>query len=191
MPSTHFWYTVKMQPQTILNFWYKEHGPNDWFSKNDAFDAEIREKFLPIHEAAVRGELRSWREMPQGRLAEILVLDQFSRNIYRNDARSFATDTRALELAEDAIAMGDDLKLSKQERQFLYMPLMHSESKDTHSRALWLFATLLPQFWNAFLYEWKHKRIIDRFGRYPHRNEILGRTSTPEEEEFLKTHPGF
>lgn len=180
-----------MQPETVLDFWFKEHGPKDWFSKNDTFDATIREKFLSTYEAAVRGDLREWRTTPQGRLAEILVLDQFPRNMFRNDAKSFIADKQALELSEEAIAVGDDTRLTKQRRQFFYMPLMHSESKEIHWRALWLFATLLPQHWSAFLYEWKHKRIIDRFGRYPHRNPILGRTSTLEEKEFLKTNPGF
>ena len=180
-----------MQPNDVLNFWFTEHGPKDWFAKSDELDAQIREKFLGTYEAAARGELESWRETSRGRLAEIIVLDQFPRNMFRNDPRSFAEDGRALAAAEEAVASGDNTRLTKQERQFLYMPFMHSESKAVHRRALWLFTTLLPQHWNALVYEWKHKRIIDRFGRYPHRNAVLGRVSTPAEEEFLKTHSGF
>lgn len=178
-----------MIPQDILHFWFKELTPKDWFVKNEELDARMRERFLAVHGAAARGETAAWRETPEGRLAEIIVLDQFSRNMFRGTAEAFAYDAQALKLAEEAVAVGVDKKLLRTQRRFLYMPYMHSESKAVHKKAFWLFLRLFD--WQTFKYELLHKRIIDRFGRYPHRNEILGRTSTPEELEFLKTHSGF
>lgn len=136
-----------------------------------------------------RGETAEWRSKPAGRLAEVIVLDQFSRNMFRGSKEAFAYDERALALAEEAIRVGADKALSRTERRFLYMPYMHSESKEVHRRAVWLFLSLFD--WRTFSYELLHKRIIDSFGRYPHRNEILGRASTAEEKEFVKTHKGF
>lgn len=178
-----------MMWQDVIRFWFEESTPQQWFTKDEAFDAKIRERFMDTYERAARGETASWRETPAGRLAEIIVLDQFPRNMFRGSARAFATDTQALDLAREAVALGDDRRLAARERHFLYMPYMHSESKDAHRSAVWLFAASLN--WQGLRYEWQHKRIIDRFGRYPHRNAALGRESTPEELEFLKTHSGF
>lgn len=176
-------------PEDILRFWFEESSPKQWFSKDDTFDAVIRTRFLDTYHRAVRGETREWRATPQGRLAEIIVLDQFPRNMFRDTPQAFAHDDLALTLAEEVVARGDDMKLAAGQRHFLYMPYMHSESRDAHKKAFWLFLTSFN--FGAFRYELKHKRIIDRFGRYPHRNAILGRASTPEEVEFLKTHAGF
>lgn len=183
---------MAMTPQDVLDFWFKE-ASGKWFSKDETFDAKIRERFSDTYEKIVRDETRDWRKTPEGRLAEILVLDQFSRNMFRGTTKAFAADELALSLAEEAVKAGDDKKLSPRERHFLYMPFMHSESREAHKKAFWLFLKLaLVTFnWGAFLYEIKHKKIIDRFGRYPHRNAILGRASTPEEIEFQKTHKGF
>lgn len=169
----------------ILTFWFDEHGPQDWFAKSDTFDSLIQRRFTDLHRQAVLGELASWRNKPEGALAEIILLDQFSRNMFRGSAQAFATDPHALALAQFAIEKAQDKKLDPQKRKFLYMPFMHSESKVIHEQALDLFGSLDdPQTLN---YERQHKVIIDRFGRYPHRNEILGRKNTPEELAFLKT----
>ncbi len=179
-----------MTPHNVLHFWFTE-AAGKWFAKDEQLDAQMRTRFLATYEAAARGELASWRATPRGRLAEILLLDQFARNMFRGSPRAFACDEYALALAEDAIAAGDDRKLTADERHFLYMPYMHSESKEAHRKALRLFWSLPFRKWSVLLYEYKHKKIIDRFGRYPHRNEVLGRASTPEEQEFLKIHQGF
>lgn len=156
----------------------------NWFIKSEAFDLEIKNQFGQTLEQASRCELWRWRENIQGRLAEIIVLDQFSRNIYRDQPTSFAQDPLALALAQEAIALGLDLTLEPVQRTFLYMPFMHSESKIIHLEAFKLFEALGHPLNLDF--EIKHKAIIDRFGRYPHRNEILGRISSTEEIEFLQ-----
>lgn len=173
----------------VIRFWFEESKPAQWFRKDPAFDEEIRRRFLDVYERAARGETADWRATPEGRLAEVIVLDQFPRNLFRNSAQAFATDERALALAREAVAVGDDRRLTRAQRRFLYMPYMHSESREVHRAAVWLFLSLLNPFVSYF--EWKHKRIIDRFGRYPHRNAVLGRESTPEELIFIQTHKGF
>ena len=169
----------------ILQFWFEEATPQQWFSKDDAFDETIRTRFGAIHAQATAGELAHWRNFgAHGRLAEIIVLDQFSRNLYRDDARQFAMDTVALVLAQEIVTSGFDQKLEPTERAFIYLPYMHSESRLIHEEALLLFTDLgLPLNLD---FELQHKTIIDRFGRYPHRNDVLGRVSTAEEIEFLK-----
>ena len=139
--------------------------------------------FQAIHHQAIQAELWSWRKTAEGRLAEIIVLDQFSRNLYRDQPQAFAHDSMALMLAQEAISLQLDAQLSPDHRSFLYMPFMHSESKLIHEFALKLFQRLGNEINLSF--EKKHKLIIDRFGRYPHRNAILGRSSTAEELEFL------
>jgi len=171
-------------PEQVINFWFKE-AKGKWFSEDESLDAQIRERFLKTYEDAVSGATAKWRDTPLGRLAEIIVLDQFARNIFRSSPKAFAADDLALSLAREAVGVGDDKKLNTTERHFLYMPYMHSESKEVHKEAVRLFWSLLPWQWMALVYEYKHKRIIDRFGRYPHRNKVLGRISTPEELEFL------
>ena len=170
--------------QQVLNFWFKEIEPKDWWAKNADFDQLIRDKFLALYHKARCCELFHWRLDPEGRLAEIIVLDQFSRNMFRNMPQAFATDSLALVLAQEAIARGDDLNLTQEQRNFLYMPYMHSESLEIHQVAVAIFKKNGSK--SALEYEIKHKEIIEKFGRYPHRNEILGRDSTPEEIEFLK-----
>lgn len=172
-----------MQAQDILNFWFDPEHRSLWFAKSDDFDAKIRESFQEIHQQAAQAELWSWRQTPEGRLAEIIVLDQFSRNLYRDQAQAFAYDSLALALAQEAISLQLDAQLSPDQRSFLYMPFMHSESRRIHEFALKLFQRLGNEI--NLNFEKKHKVIIDRFGRYPHRNKILGRVSTPEETEFL------
>lgn len=172
---------------TALHFWFNELEPKQWFVKDESLDQEITERFTDLHQQAVQGELWSWRDSAKGRLAEIIVLDQFSRNMYRDQPQSFAADGMALLLAQEAIALGLDKTLEPKEQSFLYMPFMHSESKVIHEKALKLFSQ--PGLEYNLTYEEAHKKIIDRFGRYPHRNAILGRASTEEEIAFLK-EPG-
>ena len=178
-----------MTPESVLAFWFVESTPAQWFRKDNAYDATIRTRFWETYQKAIKGELEEWRKTPQGRLAEVIVLDQFSRNLFRNSGEAFAHDQKALALAREAVAVGDDRRLPRAQRRFLYMPFMHAESREAHRTAIWLFVSLLNP--GVVYFEWKHKHIIDRFGRYPHRNALLGRESTPEEIEFLKTHKGF
>ena len=174
-------------PAAVLEFWFGELTPEDWWRKDPALDRRIADRFSPTLEAAARCELYAWRATARGRLAEVIVLDQFSRNIHRDTAVAFANDALALALAQEAVARGCDLELSTAERVCLYLPWMHSESPQIHEEALRLY--LAPGLEQNLDFERRHKAIIDRFGRYPHRNAILGRTSTDEEIEFLK-QPG-
>jgi uncharacterized protein (DUF924 family) len=170
-------------PDEVIRFWFEEIAPKQWWAREAAFDEALAVRFGATHAAAIRCELYAWREQPAGRLAEVVVLDQFSRNIYRDDPRSFAYDHLALSLAQEAVRTGADQAVTKEQRIFLYMPFMHSESPLIHEWAMKLFGALGSE--SNLEYERRHKRIIDRFGRYPHRNRILGRPSTPEELDFL------
>ena len=176
-----------MNYSDINHFWFKELTPEQWWVKDQSLDDLIRERYADVHQAAALGECYHWREEPQGWLAEIIVLDQFSRNIYRDNAQAFAQDAQALTLAQEAISSGATAALAQNEKYFVYMPFMHSESVMMHKIAVGLFADLGIE--KALDYAQQHKAIIDRFGRYPHRNAILGRESTPEEIEFL-SQPG-
>jgi len=167
----------------ILDFWFFELEPKQWWVKDEKLDRDIESRFGALHKAALTGELSDWRESPAGRLAEIIILDQFSRSIYRNRPESFAYDNIALVLAQEAIRTGADQSFETPEKAFFYMPFMHSESAAIHAVALKLFDQPGVEFNLEF--EARHKAIIDRFGRYPHRNAILGRESTPEEIKFL------
>jgi uncharacterized protein (DUF924 family) len=171
----------------VLRFWFEEIAPAQWWVKDDVFDKTIIERFSDIHASATRCELFEWRKEARGRLAEIIVLDQFSRNMFRGSPMSFAQDSLALALAQEAVSAKGDEVLSPAERNFLYMPFMHSESLQIHEVAMDLFRNKGTQ--SSLDFEIKHKRIIEIFGRYPHRNSVLGRESTAEEVEFLK-QPG-
>ncbi|ACE85694.1 DUF924 family protein [Cellvibrio japonicus] len=176
-----------MNYQSVLDFWFNELTPAHWWKKDEVLDKTIAERFTGLHEQATRNELFGWRTHAKGALAEIIVLDQFSRNIYRDLPAAFASDAQALALAQTAIGQGVDQALSPVERSFLYLPFMHSESRLIHQQAVALY-TQLGEALNLE-FELKHKVIIDRFGRYPHRNTILGRNSSAEEMDFL-TQPG-
>lgn len=174
-------------PINILDFWFNEITPKQWWEKSDEFDQLIVTRFGALLHAASRCELYEWRISAEGQLAEIIILDQFSRNIYRGKPESFSNDALALALAQCSVAAKSDCEMNTAERAFLYMPYMHSESLLIHENAVSLFSQ--PGMEMNLEFELKHKAIIDRFGRYPHRNDILGRLSTPEEHEFLKS-PG-
>ena len=176
-----------VSPKEVLDFWFEECEPSDWFKKSEAFDAEIRTRFLETYEAIVSGDTAGWRKSAHGRLAEIIVLDQFARNMFRDDAKAFAADELAVELAKEALPYWDEFSI--QERSFVVMPFMHSESLEVHEWASKWFNE--PGLERRKKYELMYREIIERFGRYPHRNHVLGRTSTPEEAAFLKEHPGF
>jgi uncharacterized protein (DUF924 family) len=171
----------------IIQFWFEDIERKQWWKKNDSFDQLLVEQYKDIHAQANRCELYQWRESPEGRLAEIIVLDQFSRNMYRDTENAFSSDPLALILAQEAIAVGADDLLNEVQRSFLYMPFMHSESLIIHEAGLKLFQAGTSE--SSINFEVRHKKIIETFGRYPHRNKILGRTSTKEELEFLE-QPG-
>ena len=178
----------------VLAFWFGERpGPSrrEWFAKDAAFDAQIRGRFGDLHALAVARRLEDWRAAPRPMLALVILLDQFSRNLYRNDARAFAADAHALECAREALARGDDRAMLPVERQFLYLPFEHSESLADQDRALELMGHLDGFAETRDASEWarRHRVIIARFGRFPHRNAALGRESSAEEREFL-SQPG-
>jgi len=171
----------------IIRFWFEEIPAESWFTKDPAFDQQLSERFMSTYQHAARGECAHWRETPLGRLAEIIVLDQFPRNMFREQPAAFATDNVALVLSQEAVAQGVLDALTVQQQPFLIMPYMHSESPAIHEKAMILFSR--PGLEHNLDYEIRHKAIIDRFGRYPHRNEIVGRESTPDELAFLE-EPG-
>ncbi len=173
--------------QDVLNFWFGEVKPQQHFAKDAALDARIVERFGALLRAAERCELASWRATAGGRLAEIIVLDQFSRNIYRDQARAFANDALALALAQELVSGAHDAELPIEQRAFAYLPFMHSESLAIHAQAMVLFDQ--PGLESNMRFERAHMDILQRFGRYPHRNAALGRASTAQELEFL-SQPG-
>lgn len=169
--------------QEVLDFWFVAHGPADWFAGTPAFDREVEDIFLPTHLEVSRGEAWQWRATPEGRVAEIIVLDQFSRQLFRGSDRAFAQDAMALALAQEAVGGGYDKALAIDHRKFLLMPFMHSESIVVHEDALRLFNELGDEVWLG--HEAAHRTCVSRFGRYPARNAALGRVSTPEELDYL------
>ncbi len=173
--------------QQVLSFWFQEIEPKQWWIKDIAFDQLISDKFLALHQQAIQCELFGWRVTPHGRLAEIIVLDQFSRNIFRDTPQAFSSDSLALALAQQAIELGKHDELTAIERSFLYMPFMHSESLNIHDVAVELYQA--NGIASNLEFEIKHRDIIEKFGRYPHRNNILGRDSSAEELAFLQ-QPG-
>ncbi|QYJ86884.1 DUF924 domain-containing protein [Shewanella mesophila] len=178
---------IAFTPDDIIHFWFEEVEPKSWFEKDLNFDEIIKLRFGNLLEQAKQGELYHWRTSPAGRLAEIIILDQFSRNIYRDTPAAFAADPMALTLAQEAVALGIDNELKPKQVPFLYMPYMHSESSAIHEVAMVLFSREAAA--TNLEFERRHKAIIDKFGRYPHRNPILGRQSTAEELMFLE-QPG-
>ncbi|MFZ5509672.1 MAG: DUF924 family protein [Pseudomonadota bacterium] len=186
-------------PGDVLDFWFappgsREHGQQRrcWFVKDPAFDQEIRRRFLPTWEAAAGGALDHWRGAPAPMLALIVVLDQFPRNLFRGEARAFSSDARALACAEEAVARGFDQQLAPVQRIFVYLPFEHSEDAGAQARSVELFSALAAAhegFAETLRYALRHRDIVARFGRFPHRNAILGRASSAEEMEFLR-QPG-
>ncbi len=176
-----------MQYTDINHFWFTEIKAENWWKKSAGFDALIRRRFAAVHHEASMGLLCKWRETPEGALAEIIVLDQFSRNMFRDKPEAFAQDPLALVLAQEAVRRGLDQLVPTSQRAFFYLPFEHSEAASMQDESLRLFGTLGDV--NTLDFAKRHKAIIDRFGRFPHRNAILGRTSTEAEEKFLQ-EPG-
>jgi uncharacterized protein (DUF924 family) len=171
----------------VLKFWFAESGPRYWFNKDPAFDESVRLRFLAVYESLANCNNDPLLADARTALAAILVFDQMSRNMFRDTPRAFATDRRALSIAQEAIDRGFESGLTKDERMFLYLPFEHAEDPAAQARSVILMATLDDPELTTWAKE--HRRIIDRFGRFPHRNRVLGRTSTPEEALFL-TQPG-
>ena len=182
----------------ILDFWFGQPDQSDygkqrffWFNKKPEFDQELRLRFLTDYQQAAAGQLDHWKESPKSCLALILLLDQFPRNMFRGTAQAFATDPQAVEVAQYAVANGFDQELLTVQRWFVYLPFEHSENLGEQRQCVELFATLSddPDSASTLDYAVRHRAVIERFGRFPHRNKILGRATTPEEAEFLK-QPG-
>lgn len=172
----------------VLKFWFEEHGPTDWFSGKPEFDAEIAAAFADTHAAIARGEGWGWRSTPDGRLAEIIVLDQFSRQLFRGEARAFATDGMALALAQEAVGGGHHNFVSPERRGFFLLPFMHAESLPMQQESVRLYLALgHPE---QLKFAQAHADVIQRFGRFPRRNLALGRVSTPEEEAYIVSSQG-
>jgi len=182
----------------ILDFWFGAPGSEtagksrkEWFQKDSAFDQEIRCRFRSVYEQAAAGQLDAWQETPRGALALVLLFDQFPRNMFRGTPAAFATDSKALAVAQNALAQGFDQQLPPVQRQFFYFPLEHSENLEHQRQAVERFAAIKdnPETADSYPYAVRHWEIIERFGRFPHRNSILDRETTPEEAEFLR-QPG-
>jgi uncharacterized protein (DUF924 family) len=171
----------------IVAFWFETLKPEDWYRKNPAIDAAITERFGATYEALKTGVPPDWLAEPKGMLAAIIVLDQFPRNMFRDDARAFATDQAALALAKRAISEGTDMRLAPEQRAFIYLPFQHAETRDDQARSIELFTALGNP--NNLDFALRHQAIIACFGRFPHRNSVLGRASTAEELAFLQ-EPG-
>jgi uncharacterized protein (DUF924 family) len=170
-----------VSPADVLSFW-REAGPKRWFRKDETFDAEFRSRFLQCHEAAVRGELDAWAGDAEGALALLILLDQFPRNSFRGTPRMFDTDAKARDIARAAVAAGFDERVEAELRNFFYLPFMHSENLADQDRAV-EFTRKLGD--DPARYALLHRDIVARFGRFPHRNAVLGRVTTPEEQRFL------
>ena len=168
-------------PSQLLQFW-RDAGPARWFARDDAFDAGLRDRFLATHEAAASGALADWGTSAEGALALVLLLDQFPRNAFRGTPRMYATDAKARGVAAEAIAGGFDHQVGAELRRFFYLPFMHSEELADHERSV---ALNEPLGGESLRYARHHRDIVRRFGRFPHRNAVLGRPSSAEEERFL------
>jgi uncharacterized protein (DUF924 family) len=171
----------------VLAFWFEEIAPAQWFQKNDSFDQEIKERFFVTYEMAAEGLCREWEKEPDGALALCLVLDQFPRHMFRHDSRSYETDDMALLIAKEAIHKGFDQVLSTRKRRFLYLPFHHSEDAKAQERSVSLYKSMKDDDPLSYDHARRNLDIIQKFGRFPKRNAVLGRESTPEEAEFLQT----
>lgn len=167
------------QAKQVVQFW-RDAGPNAWFQKNDAFDREFRARFLALHEAAAKGDCAPWLDTANGALALVILLDQFPRNSFRDTTRMYATDTLARNYADKAIELGHDQAVPQELRLFFYLPFAHSENLADQDRSLALHERI-----HYTEHAVQHRDIVRRFGRFPHRNAILGRATTPEEQAYL------
>ncbi|MAQ70888.1 MAG: hypothetical protein CL565_01710 [Alphaproteobacteria bacterium] len=183
---------MKNMQEDILDFWFKETQPQQWFQKNEEFDELVRERFLESYEMARKGHLDDWKQDADGCLALCLLLDQFPRNMFRGSPQSFASDGQALLIAKYAISKGFDQVLQPVKQRFIYLPFEHSESMTDQKRSLELFEKMKQEDPLSYEYALRHYKVIEEYGRFPHRNAILDRVSTPEEKEYLsKPGAGF
>lgn len=176
-----------MSAKEVLYFWFEELTPKDWFAGEETLDEEIEERFLPLNQQAKRGELFEWRATLEGRVAEIIVLDQFSRNLYREDGRAYSSDDMALALSQELLSKDGFNELPLDYQVFALMPFMHAESRKIQEHSVELFSEH-PEWEENLVHAIKHKEIIDQFGRYPSRNDQIGRQSTPEEIKWLENN---
>lgn len=174
--------------EDVIKFWFAEHGQDDWFGGKPEFDAAVAARFGKIHAYVSRGEAWAWRQTAEGRLAEVIVLDQFSRQLFRNDGKAFAQDSMALVLAQEAIAAGADQAVDAVKRAFFYLPFMHAEALVIQDEGMRLYQALGDADQLDFMS--KHRETIARFGRFPFRNAALGRTSTAEELAYISEAAG-
>lgn len=174
-------------PEALIQFWFVDHGYEDWFGGEPAFDTKC-ERFRDLHAQVARGEAWTWRETPEGRLAEIVLLDQFSRQLYRGSAEAFAQDKMALALAQEAVAGGHDMAVEHSWANFFYLPYMHAESLVIQDEGVRLYDAYGDE--NTLNYMKAHRDTIARFGRFPFRNKALGRETTPEEEAYMREQDG-
>ncbi|KTQ98590.1 hypothetical protein NS226_00735 [Aureimonas ureilytica] len=172
-----------IDPQTIVDFW-RDLGPERWFARDDELDATIAQRFGDVYERAAAGELDGWAEEPNGALALVLILDQFPRNMFRGTPRAFETDAKALQLAKAALARGDHYHVGEDVNQFFALPLMHSENLEDQEACVRWMGEIGEE---NVPYAEEHRDIVARFGRFPHRNTILGRATTSEEQAFLES----
>ncbi len=172
-----------IEASEVIKFWFVEHGQEDWYGSKVEFDQLLHRKFFDLHARVAAGETSDWRKTAEGRLAEIIVLDQFSRQFFRGKPRAFAYDGMALVLAQELVASGGDQSLDIDKRSFAYMPYMHSESLKVHEEAVKLFGSLGVEA--SLEFEIAHRDVIAKFARYPKRNGALGRISTKEEKEYI------
>jgi len=183
---------MKDSQREVLDFWFIESAPAQWFQKNEIFDDMIRERFMPVYDMAKAGLCDTWTKDSDGCLALCIILDQFPRNMFRNDAKAFATDDKAREIAGHAIKKGFDQVLVPLKRRFLYLPFEHSEDLDHQQLNVELFASMRDEDPLGYEYALRHQRIISEFGRFPHRNKALGRPNTLAEEAYLTSlNAGF
>jgi uncharacterized protein (DUF924 family) len=174
-------------PAKVLDFWFRELGPPDWFGAGERLDPIIAHRFGALHEQAVAGALDGWTHTPLGRLALIIVLDQFSRHIHRGTARAYAADAKAQHLTLDGLAAREDEQLAFSQRHFFYMPLMHAESAELQKLSIERFAALKDYAENLLHFAQSHSEEIDNYGRFPLRNAALNRSSSTQEGDFLKS----
>ncbi len=176
---------MKDSKAEVLDFWFVEIAPAQWFQKSDDFDAVICERFGQVYEMAKDGYYDSWMVDADGHLALCLILDQFPRNMFRNSPRAFESDAKALSVSKKAISLGLDQVLAAYKRRFLYLPFEHSENLDDQKRSVELFATMQEDDPLGYDYALRHLKVIEEFGRFPHRNAVLGRENTAAEKEYL------
>lgn len=178
-----------MSPEIIINFWFAESSQDFWFNSTPELDAQLRDRFIDTWLAAAEGKLREWEESPDGALALAIILDQFPLNMFRGQPLTYSTDSQARKVARAAIDKGFDQKLTNDQKAFLYLPFMHSEEMADQERSVELFNQ--PELEQSYRFALHHQNIVQRFGRFPHRNETLGRHSTPEELEYLASDEAF